>query len=157
MVSHEINMGGQTISFKTGDKAFQATGCVTVQVGDTVVMATLVACPKSSPADFLPLMVDYREPVHSAGRIPGGYIKREGRPSERETLVSRLIDRSIRPLFPKDFRDEVQVLTKVLSLDPQLDPVIPAMLSVAAVLRTAVCRLTRPLVWPMLHTPKISS
>ncbi|MDB2592273.1 polyribonucleotide nucleotidyltransferase [Gammaproteobacteria bacterium] len=137
MVSHEINMGGQTISFKTGDKAFQATGCVTVQVGDTVVMATLVACPKSSPADFLPLMVDYREPVHSAGRIPGGYIKREGRPSERETLVSRLIDRSIRPLFPKDFRDEVQVLTKVLSLDPQLDPVIPAMLSVAAVLRTA--------------------
>ena len=135
VVSHEITMGDQTISFKTGDKAFQATGCVTVQVGDTVVMATLVACPKEGDAGFLPLMVDYREPAFAAGRIPGGYIKREGRPSERETLTSRLIDRSIRPLFPKDFRDEVQVISKVISLDPNIDPVIPAMLSVAAVLR----------------------
>src|ERR1700752_4593712 len=115
--------GGKTLTFETGKIAKQAHGSAVVRMGDSVVLATAVANPDPREGiDFFPLTVDYREYTYAAGRIPGGFIKREGRPSEREILTSRQIDRPIRPLFPEGFRCETQVIAMVLSADTENDP-----------------------------------
>src|SRR5689334_22083884 len=115
--------GGKTISFETGKLAKQAHGSVVVRIGDNVVLATATANPDPREGiDFFPLTVDYREYTYAGGRIPGGLIKREGRPSEREILTSRQIDRPVRPLFPDGFRCETQVIAFVLSADTENDP-----------------------------------
>ncbi|MFN6960886.1 MAG: polyribonucleotide nucleotidyltransferase [Rhodocyclaceae bacterium] len=120
---------------ETGELARQATGAVLVNVDETVVLATVVAKDEAKPGqDFFPLTVDYVEKVYAAGRIPGGFFKREGRPSEKETLTSRLIDRPLRPLFPDGFYNEVQIIVHVLSSNPEVDPDIPAMLAASAAL-----------------------
>src|ERR1700741_2449143 len=115
--------GGKTISFETGKLAKQAHGSAVVRLGDNVVLATAVAnADPREGIDFFPLTVDYREYTYAGGRIPGGFIKREGRPSEREILTSRQIDRPVRPLFPEGFRCETQVIAFVLSADTDNDP-----------------------------------
>src|SRR5437868_15469573 len=115
--------GGKTLTFETGKIAKQAHGSAVVRMGDNVVLATAVANPDPREGiDFFPLTVDYREYTYAGGRIPGGFIKREGRPSEREVLTSRLIDRPIRPLFAKGFKSETQVIAMVQSADSQNDP-----------------------------------
>ncbi len=115
--------GGKTISFETGKLAKQAHGSVVVRVGDNVVLATATANPDPREGiDFFPLTVDYREYTYAGGRIPGGFIKREGRPSEREILTSRQIDRPVRPLFEDGFKCETQVIAFVLSADNENDP-----------------------------------
>ncbi len=115
--------GGKSIHFETGKLAKQAHGSCIVRIGDNVVLATACANPDPREGiDFFPLTVDYREYTYAAGRIPGGFIKREGRPSEREILTSRQIDRPIRPLFPEGFRCETQVIAMVLSADTENDP-----------------------------------
>src|SRR5574341_953631 len=131
----ELEIGERTLIIETGKVAKQADGAVTVQYGDTMILATaVVATEVSEEQDFFPLTVDYREKAYAAGKIPGGFFKREGRPSEKETLTSRLIDRPIRPLFPDGFFNEVQVVATVLSLNPEVDSDIPAMLAVSAAL-----------------------
>ncbi|MSQ66607.1 MAG: polyribonucleotide nucleotidyltransferase [Gammaproteobacteria bacterium] len=127
--------GDQQVTLETGRLAKQATGAVLITMGQTVVITTVV-CNKETgvPRDFFPLTVDYQERTYAAGKIPGGFFKREGRPSEKETLTSRLIDRPIRPLFPEGFTREVQIICTVLSLDPAVDPDIPALISASAAL-----------------------
>ncbi len=117
-----IDYAGRPLTISTGELAKQAGGSVVVQYADTVVLVTAVAQKQPSERDFLPLTVNYQEMSYAAGKIPGGFFKREGRPSDRETLTSRLIDRPIRPLFPKGFRNETQVIATVLSADPESDP-----------------------------------
>jgi polyribonucleotide nucleotidyltransferase len=126
------------VTLETGEIARQASGAVMVSVEDTVVLATVVARKDAKPGqDFFPLTVDYVEKTYAAGRIPGGFFKREGRPSEKETLTSRLIDRPIRPLFPEGYLNEVQVIIHVLSVNPDIDPDIPAMIGASAALCVA--------------------
>ncbi|MGH8737031.1 MAG: polyribonucleotide nucleotidyltransferase [Burkholderiales bacterium] len=121
--------------FETGEIARQAHGAVLCTIDDTVVLATVVAAKEARPGqEFFPLTVDYVEKTYAAGKIPGGFFKREGRPSEKETLTCRLIDRPIRPLFPDGFYNEVQVVATVMSCNPEVDPDIPAMLGVSAAL-----------------------
>jgi polyribonucleotide nucleotidyltransferase len=133
VIKKSFQYGDQTVTLETGEIARQATGAVMVSMGDTVVLATVVAARKSLEGrDFFPLTVDYQEKTYAAGTIPGGFFRREGRPSENETLVSRLIDRPLRPLFPKGFTNEVQVIVTVMSLDPQIDPDIPSLLGASA-------------------------
>jgi len=131
----EFMFGAQKVVLETGEIARQSSGAVIVNVEETVVLATVVA-QKSAKAgqDFFPLTVDYAEKFYAAGRIPGGFFKREGRPTEKETLTSRLIDRPIRPLFPEGFYNEVQVIVQVLSLNPEVDADIPAMIGASAAL-----------------------
>src|SRR5437867_2392889 len=108
--------------------ARQATGAVLVSMDDTVVLVTVVGLENGGEGrDFFPLTVNYQERTYAAGRIPGGYFKREGKPSEKETLTSRLIDRPIRPLFPKGFNNEVQIIATVLSMNSEINPDVPAM------------------------------
>ena len=127
--------GPHTVTIETGRLARQADGAVLVSMGDTVVLVTAVARKNADPnKDFFPLTVNYIEKTYAAGRIPGGFFKREGRPSEKETLTSRLIDRPIRPLFPEGFYNEVQVVPTVVSLDPEIDSDIPALLGASAAL-----------------------
>jgi polyribonucleotide nucleotidyltransferase len=127
--------GAHTVTMETGEIARQASGAVLVTMDDTVILATVVAKTEAKAGqDFFPLTVDYVEKVYAAGRIPGGFFKREGRPSEKETLTSRLIDRPIRPLFPEGFYNEVQVIIHVLSSNPEIDPDIPAMIGASAAL-----------------------
>ncbi len=131
----EIDLDGQKITLETGKIAKQANGAVVVRSGDTVVLVT--ACANEEPkanAAFFPLTVDYREYTYAAGKFPGGFIKREGRPSEKEILTSRLIDRPIRPLFPEGFMNESQVIAMVLSADPQRDPSTLAIIGAGAAL-----------------------
>jgi polyribonucleotide nucleotidyltransferase len=131
----EIEWGGRTLSLETGRIARQANGAVLAKYGDTSVLATAVADREPRAGiDFFPLMVDYREKTYAAGKIPGGYFKREARPSEKETLTSRLIDRPIRPLFADGFKNETQVLINVLSHDMENDPDIVAMVAASAAL-----------------------
>lgn len=134
-VSKSCRFGNHDVTLTTGEIARQATGACICQMDDTVVLATVVAKKETKPGqDFFPLTVDYIEKTYAAGKIPGGFFKREGRPSEKETLTSRLIDRPIRPLFPDGFFNEVQVIIHVLSADPAVDPDIPAMIGASAAL-----------------------
>jgi polyribonucleotide nucleotidyltransferase len=127
--------GAHQVTLETGEIARQATGAVVVSMGETVVLVTAVAQKESVPGrDFFPLTVNYQERTYAAGKIPGGYFKREGRPSEKETLTSRLIDRPLRPLFPKSFTNEVQVIATVISHDREIDPDIPSMIGASAAL-----------------------
>ncbi|MGD2132835.1 MAG: polyribonucleotide nucleotidyltransferase, partial [Maricaulaceae bacterium] len=130
-----IEWGGRTLTLETGRMARQADGAVLATYGETTVLATVVAerTPKEH-LDFFPLTVNYQEKFYAAGRIPGGYFKREGRPTEKETLTSRLIDRPIRPLFPKGFKHDTQIIVNVLSHDQENDPDIVAMVAVSAAL-----------------------
>src|SRR5262245_2870059 len=122
MSSRSTEFGGRTLTIETGVMAKQADGAVTVRYGDTVVLVTATADRKERVGvDFLPLTVDYRENTYAAGKIPGGFFKREGRPNEKETLTSRLIDRPLRPLFPDGWDCETQVIALVLSYDQEND------------------------------------
>ena len=134
-VTKTFQYGQHSVTLETGEIARQASGAVMVSIEDTVVLATVVARKDAKPGqDFFPLTVDYLEKTYAAGRIPGGFFKREGRPSEKETLTSRLIDRPIRPLFPEGYLNEVQVVIHVLSVNPEIDPDIPAMIGASAAL-----------------------
>lgn len=127
--------GQHQVMLETGKIARQASGAVMVTMGDTVVLVTVVGKSSGEEGrDFFPLTVNYQEKTYAAGKIPGGFFKREGRPSEKETLISRLIDRPIRPLFPKGFADEVQIVATVLSLDPQVPTDIPSIIGASAAL-----------------------
>ncbi|ALP53041.1 polyribonucleotide nucleotidyltransferase [Candidatus Tenderia electrophaga] len=127
--------GDHSVTLETGEIARQASGAVMCSMGDTAVLVTCVAQKEAIEGrDFFPLTVNYQERTYSAGKIPGGFFKREGRPTEKETLTSRLIDRPIRPLFPKAFTNEVQIIATVVSLDSEIDPDIPAMIGASAAL-----------------------
>src|SRR5579884_4283099 len=131
----EIQLDGRTITLETGKVAKQANGAVVVRSGDSVVLVTACANEHPKPgATFFPLTVDYREYTYAAGRFPGGFIKREGRPTEKEILTSRLIDRPIRPLFPEGYSNETQVIGMVLSADPERDPSTLAIIGAGAAL-----------------------
>ena len=131
----EIEWGGRTLTLETGRVARQADGAVLATYGETSVLATVVGDRSPKPGlDFFPLTVNYQEKAYAAGKVPGGYFKREGRPSEKETLVSRLIDRPIRPLFVKGFKNETQVIATVVSHDLENDADIVAMVAVSAAL-----------------------
>ena len=145
-VTKTFQYGQHQVTLETGEIARQATGAVVVSMDDTVVLATAVARDNARPGqDFFPLTVDYIEKTYAAGRIPGGFFKREGRPSEKETLTSRLIDRPIRPLFPDEYVNEVQVIIHVLSVNPEVDPDIPAMIGASAALCIAGIPFNGPL------------
>ncbi|MDZ7804620.1 polyribonucleotide nucleotidyltransferase [Thiohalophilus sp.] len=135
VTTKEFKYGDHTVTLETGEIARQATGAVKIRMGETVVLVTVVAQKEAVEGrDFFPLTVNYQEKTYAVGRIPGGFLKREGRPSETETLTCRLIDRPIRPLFPKSFANEVQVIATVLSLDPEVNPDIVALLGTSAAL-----------------------
>ncbi|HEX7340349.1 MAG TPA: polyribonucleotide nucleotidyltransferase, partial [Rhodanobacteraceae bacterium] len=137
-VTKSFQYGKHTVTLETGEIARQASGAVMVSMGATTVLVAAVAAATARPGqDFFPLTVDYVEKFYSAGRIPGGFFKREGRPTEKETLTARLIDRPIRPLFPKAFKNEVQVVATVMSLDPEIDGDIPALIGASAALTLA--------------------
>ena len=134
-VKKTFQYGEQTVTLETGVIARQASGAVLVNMADTVVLVTAVGAKEAIPGrDFFPLTVNYQERSYAAGRIPGGFFRREGRPTEKETLTSRLIDRPLRPLFPKGFTNEVQVIATVLSLNSDFDPDIPALIGASAAL-----------------------
>jgi len=134
-IKKSFQYGDHTVTLETGEIARQASGAVMVSMGDTVVLVTAVAQKTAVEGrDFFPLTVNYQERTYAAGKIPGGFFRREGRPSEKETLTSRLIDRPIRPLFPKGFKNETQVIATVISLDADIDPDIPAMIGTSAAL-----------------------
>src|SRR5665811_2626730 len=127
--------GDHTVTIETGELARQADGAVLVSMSDTVVLVTAVGLKKPTPGrDFFPLTVNYQEKTYAAGRIPGGFFKREGRPSEKEILTSRLIDRPLRPLFPESFYNEVQIVATVMSSDSEIDSDIPALIGASAAL-----------------------
>ena len=136
-MSHKVSLevGGRTLTLETGKVAKQADGAVMASYGDTTVLITAVSShhPREG-VDFFPLTVEYQEKTFAAGRIPGGYFKREGRPTEKETLVSRLIDRPIRPLFVKGFKNETQVVVTVLQHDLENDPDVVGMVAASAAL-----------------------
>jgi len=135
VISREIKWGSQVLSIETGKVAKQATASTIVRYGDTVVMANVTAAKQAKPdIDFFPLTVNYQEKFYAAGKIPGGFFKREGRPTEFETLTSRLIDRPIRPLFPEGFKNETQVILTVLSHDGETNPDIVAMIAASSAL-----------------------
>ncbi len=134
-VTKTFQWGGQTVTLETGRVARQASGAVVVTIGQTQVLCTVVGAKSASPGqDFFPLSVHYQERAYAAGKIPGGFFKREGRPSEKETLTSRLIDRPIRPLFPNGFKNEVQVVCTVMSAEKDVDPDIAALIGTSAAL-----------------------
>jgi polyribonucleotide nucleotidyltransferase len=132
-IKKSIPYGRHTLTLETGEIARQANGAVVASLGDTVVLVSCVAAKQPKPGqDFFPLTVDYQEKTYAAGKIPGGFFKREGRPSEKETLTSRLIDRPLRPLFPEGLYNDVQIVATVVSVDPEIDPDIPAMIGASA-------------------------
>ncbi|RTZ72539.1 MAG: polyribonucleotide nucleotidyltransferase [Gammaproteobacteria bacterium] len=134
-IKKEFQFGDQKVTLETGEIARQADGAVMINMGDTVVLCTVVGSKDAIEGrDFFPLTVDYQEKTYAAGKIPGGFFRREGRPSEKEILVSRLIDRPIRPLFPKGFTNEVQVICTVMSHNPYVDPEIPSLIGTSAAL-----------------------
>jgi len=133
--SKTFQYGAETVTLQTGEIARQASSAIVASMGDTVVLVTAVGRKEANPSQsFFPLTINYQERTYAAGKIPGGFFKREGRPNENETLVSRLIDRPLRPLFPKGFMNEVQVIATVISMDPAVNPDIPAMLGASAAL-----------------------
>src|SRR5688572_16189151 len=135
MYRRELEVNGTSLSFETGKYAKQADGSVVVRMGDSVVLVTACASPNPREGiDFLPLTVDYKEYTYASGRIPGGFFKREGKPSEKEVLTSRVIDRPIRPLFPAGWRNESQIIALVLSADANYDPDVLALSGASAAL-----------------------
>ncbi len=144
-ITKEIQFGDQIVKLETGEIARQSSA-VMASIGDTVVLVTAVAKTQADPGrDFFPLTVNYQEKTYAAGKIPGGFFKREGRPSEKETLTCRLIDRPIRPLFPKEFINEIQIIATVVSIDPEIDPDIPAMIGASAALSLTGCPFKGPI------------
>src|SRR6195952_3688963 len=141
-VSKEI--AGRTLTISTGTLAKLADGSVTVQYGDTVVLGAVVRAKPREGIDFFPLQVDYRERRAAAGKFPGGFMKREGRPTNKEILTARLIDRPLRPLFPKGFMDEVQIHLNVLTFDGQNDPDIFAGIAASAAVGISDIPFTSP-------------
>src|SRR5450755_4880504 len=130
-----MELGGRTLTMETGELARQASGSVFIRYGDTCVLVAVTASANPREGiEFFPLTVDYEERMYAAGKIPGGFIKREGRPSEKATLTARLIDRPIRPLFPDGFRNDVHIICTVLSVDPEVDPDVVAMIGAGAAL-----------------------
>src|SRR5438034_7640580 len=143
----ERQIGGRTLSIETGTFAKLSDGSVTVQYGDTVVLGAVVRANPREGIDFFPLQVDYRERRAAAGKFPGGFMKREGRPTTKEILTARLIDRPLRPLFPKGFMDEVQIHLNVLAFDGENDPDIFAGVAASA----AVALSDIPFITPIAH------
>ena len=135
IVQKSFTFGNSQISFETGRVARQAHGAVLASMDDTQVLVSVVGAKEAKPGQsFFPLSVDYIEKTYAAGKIPGGFLKREGRPSEKETLTSRLIDRPIRPLFPNGYMNEVQVMIQVISSNKNVDPDVLAMIATSAAL-----------------------
>jgi polyribonucleotide nucleotidyltransferase len=146
IIKKTFQYGSHTVSIETGEIAPQATSAVKIDVEDTVILVTVVCAKRSDPSlDFLPLIVNYEERTYAAGKIPGGFYKREGRPGECEILTARLMDRPIRPLFPKGFTNEVQIIATVLSVNPEVDPDIVAMLGASAALAISGIPFNGPL------------
>jgi polyribonucleotide nucleotidyltransferase len=133
-IRKEFQYGDRLVKLETGEIARQADGAVMIDVDGTTLLVTVVGKKQASGGDFFPLTVNYQEKAYAAGKIPGGFFKREGRPSEQETLTSRLIDRPIRPLFPEGYTNEVQIIATVVSLNPEVNPEIPALLGASAAL-----------------------
>ena len=133
-IRKEFQYGDKLVTLETGEVARQADGAVIIDVDGTSLLVTVVGKKEANGGDFFPLTVNYQEKAYAAGKIPGGFFKREGRPSEKETLTSRLIDRPIRPLFPEGYTNEVQIIATVISLNPEVDPEIPALLGASAAL-----------------------
>ena len=142
-IGRDEQIGDKVISLETGRLAKQASGAVVVRIGDTMSLVATVAGPGREGLDFFPLTVDYREKTYAAGKFPGGFIKREGRPTTKEILTSRLIDRPIRPLFPEWYRDEVQIQAGPISADRQNDPDILSMIGASASLLLAKAPVPR--------------
>ncbi len=137
-ITKTFQYGKHTVTLETGEIARQASGAVIVKMDDTVLLVTAVAAKSAREGqDFFPLTVDYQEKFYAGGRIPGGFFKREGRATEKETLISRLIDRPIRPLFPEEYKNEVQIIATVMSLNPEIDGDIPALIGASAALSLA--------------------
>ncbi len=146
VVRKTFQYGDQEVTLETGRIARQASGAVTITMGNTVVLCTVVAARSQKPGqDFFPLSVHYIEKTYSVGKIPGGFFKREARPSEKETLTSRLIDRPIRPLFADGFMNEVQVMCTVMSADQENDPDSAAMIGTSAALAISGCPFNGPI------------
>ncbi len=137
MHKKKFDLGSQSVKIETGLIAKQANSSVTVDIDGTVILATLVASSEPNERDFFPLTVNYNEKTYAAGKIPGGFFKREGRPTENETLISRLIDRPLRPLFASTYNQEVQIVLTLVSLNPEVDSEIPAMIAASAVVKLA--------------------
>ncbi len=145
-ITKTFQYGQHSVKLETGEIARQASGAVMASMGDTIVLATVVGNKGLRPGkDFFPLTVDYQERTYAAGRIPGGFFRREGRPSEKEILTSRLIDRPVRPLFPKGFMNEVQIIATVKALDPNIDPDVVAMIGTSAALAISGIPFNGPL------------
>ena len=145
-ITKSFQYGSHTVTLETGEIARQASGACMVSMGETVVLATAVTMKEPMPGkDFFPMTVDYQEKTFAAGRIPGGFFKREGRPSEKEILTSRLIDRPIRPLFPEGFTNEVQIIATVISVDPDIDPDVVAMIGASAALKLSGAPFNGPI------------
>src|SRR6516164_4850496 len=143
--SVSMELGGRQLTLETGELARQASGSVFVRYGDTCVLAAVTASPNPREGiDFFPLTVDYEERMYAAGKIPGGFIKREGRPSEKATLSARLIDRPLRPLFPDGFRNDIHIVCTVLSVDPDADPDVVAMVAAGAALAVSDIPFDQP-------------
>src|SRR5215470_7938330 len=140
----EKMFAGRKLVIETGRMAKQAAGSALVQFGDTMVLAAVTVSDTKSPLDFFPLLVEYREKTYAAGKIPGGYIKREGRPSDGEILSARIVDRSIRPLFPEGFKNEVQVFIYVISADQENAPDVLALLAASSALAVSKIPFTTP-------------
>ena len=141
----KFQYGKHEVILETGQIARQSDGAVLVNIEGTVVLTTVVAKNDGQNRDFFPLTVNYQEKTYAAGKIPGGFFKREGRPAEKETLISRLIDRPIRPLFPKEFTHEVQVICTVMSLNTEVDADIPSLIGASAALKIAGVPFQGPL------------
>jgi polyribonucleotide nucleotidyltransferase len=144
---HQVSLevGGRSLTLETGKMAKQANGSIVARYGDTIVLVTACMAPKPNDRDFLPLTVDYRENTYSAGKIPGGFFKREGRPTEKEILTSRLIDRPMRPLFPESWRNETQIMAMVLSADSDNDPDVIAVTAASAAAYCSDLPFTQPI------------
>ncbi|MCP4992363.1 MAG: polyribonucleotide nucleotidyltransferase, partial [Gammaproteobacteria bacterium] len=135
LITKEFQYGDHKVTLETGEIARQADGAIMINMSDTVVQCTVVGSKRAVEGrDFFPMTVDYQEKTYAAGVIPGGFFRREGRPSEKETLTCRLIDRPVRPLFPKGYTNEVQIICTVMSLNPEVDPEIPALIGASAAL-----------------------
>ena len=132
-----FDLGAQSVKIETGLIAKQANASATVDIDGTVILATIVASSEPNDRDFFPLTVNYNEKTYAAGKIPGGFFKREGRPTEKETLISRLIDRPLRPLFASTYNQEVQIILTLVSLNPEIDPEIPALIAASTVVKLA--------------------